>query len=143
MISRVSGGLGVFGGIARAAQYRVDVTAPFVDAIEGDYRYAGTAEDSARTLVIALTLHLNARAVRRDQPDALSGAFRARAGSGIVPADTLGGLLGIRFGDSVRVAFLSRQSIRDTLDVFRARVHGDTLVGQYARRVGTWRFVRR
>ena len=107
-VIQVPGGLGVFGAIARAAQYRLAVSAPFVHPIEGDYRYAGTPEDSVRTLVVALTLHVEARAARRDQPDALSGAFRARVGSGIIAADTLGGLLGLRFGDSVRVAFLSR-----------------------------------
>lgn len=143
LISRVAGGLGVFGAIARAAQYQLRVSAPFVHAIEGEYHYLGTAEDSARTLVIGLTLYVDARGARADQPDALSGAFRARLGSGIIPADTLGGLLGIRFADSLRVAFLSQQSVRDTLDVFRAQVRGDTLVGRYSRRAGTWRFVRR
>jgi hypothetical protein len=44
--------------------------------------------------------------------------------------DTLGGMLGIHWGDSVRLAFLSRQVLRDTLDVFRAEVRGDTLVGR-------------
>ena len=142
LISRVEGGLGVFGAIARAVRMEFRVTAPFVHSIEGAYQYHGSPEDSARTLVVGLTVWVDAKAGRGGQPDALSGAFRARLGAVTAP-DTLGGMLGIRFGDSVRVAFLSRQSIRDTLDVFRAAVRGDTLVGQYRRRVGTWRFVRR
>lgn len=143
LISRVEGGLGVFGAIVRTAQYELRVSAPFALPFEGDYAYHGTPEDSARTLVVGMTLFVESRAARRDQPDALSGAFRARPGSGIQPRDTLGGLLGIRFGDSVRVAFLSGQAIRDTIDVFRAEVRGDTLVGRYRQRAGTWRFIRR
>ncbi|HSA57656.1 MAG TPA: hypothetical protein VLE53_18220 [Gemmatimonadaceae bacterium] len=146
LVSRVEGGLGVFGAITRAVRLELHVTAPFAQPIEGEYRYLGTPADSARTLVVGMTLWVDAKAVQAGQPDALSGAFRARPGA-VTTLDTLGGMLGIRFsgsfGDSVRVAFLSRQSIRDTLDVFRAAVRGDTLVGQYRRRVGTWRFVRR
>jgi hypothetical protein len=141
LINRVDGGIGVFGGVARAAQYRLAVTAPFTRPLEGVYRFHGAAEDSARTLVIGMTLWVETASNGGDQPDALSGSYRPRPGSAAI-GDTVGGFLGIRFGDSVRVAFLTRQSLRDTLDVFRAAIRGDTLVGRYRFRLGEWRFVR-
>jgi hypothetical protein len=142
LVSRVQGGIGVFGSAVRVAEYELAVSAPFATALEGQYVFHGAAEDSARTLVIGVTLYVESAATQAGQPDALSGSYRPRPGTASA-ADSVGALLGIRFGDSVRVALLARQALRDTLDVFRAEVRGDTLVGRYRSRLGEWRFVRK
>jgi len=39
--------------------------------------------------------------------------------------------------------FLNNQAVGDTLEVFRARMSGDTIIGSYRQRAGTWRFLKR
>jgi hypothetical protein len=135
--STVSGGHGVFGAAVPVLRRQLLVEAPFLDPVEGAYRHLGS--DSAKTLMLALTLYVESRASRTDSPDAISGRYRSRPGA---LADSGGALIGIRFGDSVRVAFLRRQRLEDTIDVYRARVSGDTLIGKYRDRIGTWMFLR-
>jgi hypothetical protein len=141
IVNRVQGGLGVFGAVAPAVRRRLRVTAPFVQPFEGSFRYLGSPEDSARTLMIGLTLYLESSAAKSDAPDAISGQYRARPGA--VPAAQLtGGMLGFRWRDSLRLVLLNNQQSTDTLEVFRARIAGDTITGTYRSRVGTWRFLK-
>jgi hypothetical protein len=140
---KVSGGWGVFGSAGPVIRRQVRVTAPFSDPMDGEYRYYGTPEDSVRTLITRVALFVESHAAKSGAPDAMSGRFSARPAA-LLPlySDTAGAWIGRRWKDSVEMAFLSRQRLTDTMDVFRARVYGDTIVGQYVRRVGTWRFVR-
>jgi hypothetical protein len=141
--SKVTGGWGVFGSAGPVIRRQVRVTAPFSDSMEGEYRYLGTPEDSVRTLITHLTVFVESYAVKSGSPDALSGRYRARPRA-LLPlyGDTAGAWIGRRWKDSLELAFLSRQQLVDTMDVFRARVVGDTIIGQYVRRVGTWRFLK-
>jgi hypothetical protein len=139
LINRVKGGFGVFGASAPVVRRRLRVIAPFVDPIEGNFRYLGSPADSARTLMIGLTIYIEAKASKSDMPDALTGTFAARPG---VNAPGSGGFLGARHRDSVHIAFLNNQTSADTLDVFSGRLAGDTIVGTYRFRTGTWRFLR-
>jgi hypothetical protein len=139
LINRVKGGFGVFGASAPVVRRRLRVIAPFVDPIEGNFRYLGSPADSARTLMIGLTIYIVAKASKSDMPDALTGTFAARPG---VNAPGSGGFLGARHRDSVHIAFLNNQTSADTLDVFSGRLAGDTIVGTYRFRTGTWRFLR-
>ena len=46
-------------------------------------------------------------------------------------SDTTGAFVGRRWKDSIEVTILSRQQLRDTIDVFHGRVAGDTIFGRY------------
>jgi len=137
--SRVEGGFGVFGAAVPVLRQRLKVSAPFVDPVEGVYSLLGSASDSAHTLMIGVTLYLESKAARSGNPDAITGRYRSRPGA---PSDSGGALVGIRFRDSVRVAFLRGQRLEDTIEVYRARVAGDTLIGKYSGRLGTWSFLK-
>jgi hypothetical protein len=144
LVNRVVGGIGVFGAIAPVIRHRVRVVKPFDDPVEGTYHFLGSPADSARTLMIGLTLYVESRAATANTPDALSGAFVGRPFV-ISPFGSVGNgaFLGTRRGDSVTVAFLHNQSLADTIDVFRGRVVGDTLTGSYRGRAGIWRFLKK
>lgn len=140
LVNRVRGGYGVFGASAPVVRRRLNVIAPFVDLVEGHFRFLGTPEDSARTLMIGLTVYVEAKSSRDNTPDAISGAFEARPGVNVAKS---GGFLGSRRGDSVQFSFLNNQTLADTIDVFSGRLAGDTIVGVYRFRSGTWRFLRK
>jgi hypothetical protein len=142
LINRVEGGLGVFGASTPVIRKQIRVVAPFQQAVEGSYRYSGSAEDSARTLIIGLTVYVESRSARAGSPDAISGNYAARPGTG-PPSQLNGSMLGSRLRDSVQLVFLSNQRVSDTLELFRGRVVGDTIIGSYRFRVGTWRFLKR
>jgi hypothetical protein len=139
LVNRVNGGIGVFGSSVPIIRKRVQVVAPFTERIEGNYRFFGTPEDSARTLMIGMTVYVESKTSRSSSPDALTGSFRARPGIAVAMT---GSFVGTRLADSIRIAFLRNQLITDTIDVFRGRVAGDTIVGVYTFRAGTWRFLK-
>jgi hypothetical protein len=139
LVNRVRGGFGVFGASAPVVRRRLRVVAPFDDPVEGNFRYLGTAADSARTLMIGLTVYVESKSSRATTPDAISGTFAARPG---VAIQATGGFLGTRYRDSLTIAFLNNQTLADTIDVFKGRLAGDTIIGEYRFRVGTWRFLR-
>jgi len=143
LVNRITGGLGVFGAKAPVLHRVVQVVAPFTRPVEGTYRYFGTVEDSIRTLITGLTLYIESPAAKTGVTEALSGAYRARPRA-LAPLffDTAGAFLGRKWGDSLELAFLSQHRITDTMEVFKARVIGDTIVGRYRQRLGTWRFLK-
>lgn len=142
LVNRVNGGIGVFGSVAPAVRRRLRVTAPFNEPIEGNFAFLGAPEDSARTLVIGLTLYVESKGANTNLPDAISGGYSLRPGS--APTTQLNGaMLGFRSRDSLRLVFLNNQAVGDTLEVFRARISGDTIIGSYRQRAGTWRFLKR
>jgi hypothetical protein len=143
LVNHITGGLGVFGATAPVLHRVVQVVAPFTRPAEGNYRYLGTAADSVRTLITGLTLYIESPAAKAGVTEGLSGAYRARPRA-LAPLffDTAGGFLGRKWGDSLELAFLSQQRITDTMEVFKARVVGDTIVGRYRQRLGTWRFLK-
>lgn len=143
LVNRIAGGFGVFGAIAPVVHRVIRVGAPFTDPAEGEYRFLGTPEEFQTTLISRLTLYVESPATKAGGASALSGTFSARPRV-LAPFyfDTSGAFLGRRWGDSIEVAFLSQQRITDTMEVFKARVAGDTVVGRYRQRVGTWRFLK-
>ena len=141
IVNRVTGGIGVFGSVAPAIRRRLRVVAPFSQPFEGNYRYFGSPQDSVRTLILGLTVYLESSAAKAGSPDAISGAYQARPGA--APGAQLNGaMLGFRRGDSLQFVFLNNQVLSDTLEVFRAKVVGDTIIGTYRFRAGTWRFLK-
>jgi hypothetical protein len=143
LVNRVTGGYGVLGATSLIRSQVLRVKAPFTRPAEGEYRYFGTMADSLITLITRLTLHVETPARDQGGGEALSGMFRARPRA-LAPFyfDTIGAYVGRKWGDSIEVAFLSQQRMTDTMEVFKARIVGDTIVGRYRQRVGTWRFLR-
>jgi hypothetical protein len=143
LVNRIAGGYGVFGAGAPVLERTLRVNAPFTRPAEGEYRYYGTVADSLITLITRLTLHVESPSSKADAVEGLSGTYRARPRA-LAPFyfDTAGAFVGKKWRDSIEVAFLSQQRMTDTMEVFRARVVGDTIIGRYRQRLGTWRFVK-
>jgi hypothetical protein len=141
IISRVTGGIGVFGSLVRLRFEEFDVVVPQVEPEAGSFVFAGTPEQQASTPYLSLELYVESRASRDDQADALSGRSVKRPSFPPVGCQTCG-LLGSSQGNIVRLAFLSGWSAQDTADVFTGELRGDTLVGSYRTAGGNVRFVR-
>lgn len=153
LANRIEGGIGVFGVAGTLLRRESRVTAAFSHPLEGRYAFAGPANQLDKTVLRELTLHVAGAGVS----DALSGRFHANQQcpplqpppliTGPCPpwfqrSDTLGAFVGRRWKDTVEVTILSQQSIVDTIDVLRARIRGDTLVGRYRFRGDSTRLVR-
>jgi hypothetical protein len=146
LVNRVKGGIGVFGSLVRLRTEQVHVVAPQTASIAGDYVVGGTDLERDIAPYVSFTLYVESPAARSDQPDLLSGRFIVgkgkRTGCGVC------GLFGTVQSGTVKLALLETGvdtkgwSARDTLDVFNATVHGDTLVGKYQFRGGPFIYVR-
>lgn len=129
LVNRIEGGLGVFGAAAPVIRKRLRITSRFRFPVEGTYAFLGTADERAGTLLRRLTVYVAAHA---SLSDGLSGRFSANSLFPLFPAsDTAGAFVGRRWKDSIEVTILSQQRLRDTIDVFKGRVAGDTIIGRY------------
>jgi hypothetical protein len=141
LANRIDGGLGVFGAAAPVIRRRLRVTTPFRYPIEGIYDFQGTPRELTGTLLRQLTVHVSAHAATSD---GISGRFSANSLYPLFPlADTAGAFIGRRWKDSIEVTILSQQRLRDTIDVFKGRVTGDTIIGRYRIRDELARLVRK
>jgi hypothetical protein len=129
LISRVSGGYGVFGSLVTVARRTLNVTATAHAPIEGTYvllpnslgyPYGGFGD------AVGLTLYVESPSAKADQPDAISAAYRRSGGSVDAAVGTLSGNL-------LKLAFLQAQSLEDTVDHFVGVLKGDTLDGQFSK----------
>jgi hypothetical protein len=141
LVSRVSGGLGVFGSLVRLRYVDFRVTAPQTEPAAGRFRFAGTAGELATTPFLGLELYVESRAARGDQADAISGRYDVRPRFGYAGCLTCGLLGGVKDG-RLTLALLREWSARDTSDVFTGEIRGDTIVGSYRGFGGVVRFVR-
>ena len=141
LISRVTGGLGVFGSLVRLRFQDVAVVAPQTEATAGRFRFVGTPLDVDTTPYLWLELYVESAAARSDETDALSGNFTKRS---VLedPGCPVCGLLGSARDGHVELAFLRAWSATDTVETFVGDIRGDTLVGRYRGRGNTARFVR-
>jgi hypothetical protein len=128
-LSRVKGGLGVFGSVVTIARRTLNVVASPREPIEGTfdlllgslgYYYGGVGD--ARVL----SLYVESPAARSDQLTALTAGYRTNGGF-------MGGAVGTLSKNQLKVAFLSNQQLRDTIDVFTAELRGDTLDGTFSK----------
>jgi hypothetical protein len=78
LVSRVRGGIGVFGSLVRLRDQEMRVTAPQTEPFAGTFRYVGPPSEALGTPYLTLELYLESRAARTDQPDAISGRFEKR-----------------------------------------------------------------
>jgi hypothetical protein len=142
----VQGGIGVFGSLVRLRIEQVHVVAPQTTSIAGNYVIGGTDLEQSIAPYTSLTLYIESPASRSDQPDLVSGRFTV--GPGKFTGCQTCGLFGTVQGETVKLALLETGletkgwSARDTLDVFNAAVHGDTLIGKFQFRGGPFIYIR-
>jgi hypothetical protein len=141
LINRVSGGFGVFGSLVRLVFDSVTVTAPQTSPVEGNFQFYGSAEEASSTRFISFDLYVESPAARNGQSDALSGSYRPTPRIGYVGCPICG-VLGSAQGARLELAFLKDFSGPDTLDVFDATIHGDTIIGVFRFGGGPFRYVR-
>jgi hypothetical protein len=136
LISRVTGGLGMFGAIVELSTGTLTVTADQTEPIEGRFRLL-TGAGTTNAYAAQVTLYVESKAARNDLPDALSGRYTTPT-----PNSRSDGILGQRSGDNITFALLGSQLAGDTLEVFDGLLVGDTLAGRYQIKGGTAQFVR-
>jgi hypothetical protein len=138
IISRVRGGIGLFGALAPVATRLLSVTIDRQQAIEGRYVYATAVSTATPVYATEINLYVESPSPRSDVPAVLSGNYTAP------PSRTprSDGILGAQVGNTVALALLFNQSVFDTVNVFTGQLRGDSLVGSYKSRPGTAVFVK-
>jgi hypothetical protein len=141
LISRVQGGIGVFGSLVRLRFEDFRVVAPQSEPTAGMFRFVGPPEERSSTLVLSLELYVESHAARADQADALSGRYERRPSLGYT-GQLINGLLGTARDGRIELALLRGWSAKDTIDVFTGEIRGDTIVGGYRGFGGRVHFVK-
>lgn len=129
IISRINGGLGLFGSMVILSSGTLNVTADQADPIEGRYRASTVPDPNTPALI---SLYVESPAARSGLPSALSGRY-VTAG----PTARADGLIGQLNGTNVSIAVLANQLVTDTIDVFTGQFDGKTITGSYKARAGT------
>ncbi|HEY4303929.1 MAG TPA: DUF4249 family protein [Gemmatimonadaceae bacterium] len=134
IISRINGGLGLFGALYPLTSGTLAVAADQTELIEGRFRATPPTTDPQR--VATLNLYVESHAERSDLPDVLSGRYTSAGNSAIT-----NGIVGEMTGSHVTLVLVSNQLAHDTVDVFSADLStdGTTLTGTF-RTQGATRF---
>ena len=123
IISRVNGGLGLFGSLVNVSTGTITVTADQTEPIEGRFRFApATGSPDYPT---QLVLYVESPAAKPELPAALSGQYSIQGST----TPNLG-LIGRMLGSDVTLAFVN-QLAGDTVDVWNGALKGDTLRGAF------------
>ncbi len=124
IISRVSGGLGLFGSLVTMTNGTLTVVADQTQPVEGRYRAQPSVDSTS--LAASFNLYIESPAVRSDAPAALSGRYQS-------PGPTLhaDGIIGAMLGSQVTLAFLANQLASDTVDVFVGQLGSGVLRGAF------------
>lgn len=135
IISRVNGGLGLFGSLVSLNSGTLTVVANQTEPIEARFRL--TSASIGASVANQFTLYVESKATREDLPAALSGRY-------VTPGPNArgDGILGEQIGTSVTLVLLLNQLSGDTADVFTGELRGDTLRGTYRKNGGTVVFLR-
>lgn len=130
IISRVNGGLGLFGSLVTLTNGTLTVVADQTQLIEARFRVQPPVDSTA--LASTFNLYIESPAVRSDAPTALSGRY-------VTPGPNLraDGIIGSMKGSEVILAFLANQLASDTVDVFAGQFDGSVLRGAYRSDPGT------
>ncbi len=136
LISRVTGGLGLFGAIVELSTGTITVTADQTEPIEGRFRLA-TGPGTTNAYAAQVTLYVESKAARSGLPDALSGRYFTPS-----PNSRSDGIIGQQTGANITFALLGSQLAGDTLEWFDGFLSGDTLQGRYMIKGGTAVFVK-
>ena len=123
IISRINGGLGLFGSLVTLTNGTLTVIADQTEPIEGRFRLQPSADTG---FVASFNLYVESPAINSNAPAALSGRYIT---TGTNPrAD---GVVGRIKGNDVVLAFLSNQTASDTLGVFVGQLSNGVLKGQF------------
>jgi hypothetical protein len=125
IISRINGGLGLFGSLVTMTNGTLTVIADQTQPIEGRFRV--TTNGANNTPAASFNLYIESPPVRSDAPAALSGRWITQS----ITNPHGEGLIGTLKGDFVTLALLSNQTAGDTVDVFAGQLRGDTLAGVF------------
>lgn len=112
LVSRIEGGTGLFGAIHPIRYQELDVTGPFDDAVDGQWRLIGDTTGFPPRL----TTYSDGTLASGRLEDVFSPDFVTRRG-----------VLGTRSGSRLQLAVLQYFSARDTAWTMTAEVRGDTL----------------
>jgi hypothetical protein len=125
IISRVNGGLGMFGALVILNSGTLTVIADQTQPIEGRFRLTPTSIDP--TTPTQFTLYVESPPAKADGPAEISGRY-------VLGTSTTrgGGIIGQLRGPDVSLVILGGGNlIGDTLDLFVGELAGDTLSGTY------------
>jgi hypothetical protein len=125
IISRLTGGLGLFGSLFPLTTGTLSVIADQTEPIEGRFRAFPATTDPQR--VSTFNIYLESKSTRSDLPDVLSGRYTA-ANTG-----TTNGIVGELTGSKVTLVLVSNQLAHDTVNVFSGDLSSDgtTLTGTF------------
>lgn len=126
IISRIRGGLGIFGALFPLTSGTLSVLADQTEPIEGRFRASPATSDPQR--IATMNLYVESHSTRSDLPDFLSGRY-TNAGNGAIT----NGIVGEMSGSNVTLVFVTNQLAHDTLDVFNGDLSTDgrTLTGRF------------
>lgn len=135
IISRITGGIGLFGSMVSMNTGTITVVADQTEPIEGRFRLSPLTTD--QTAPATITLYVESASSRSDVPDALSGRYTT-----VGPNGRTDGIVGTRSGNHIEIAFLINQLAHDTVDVFTGDLANGVLTGTYRKRGGQAVFVK-
>jgi hypothetical protein len=125
IISRVNGGLGLFGSIVNLNTGSITVTADQTEPIEGLFQRVPPSSGLDDILPTQFVLYVESPAAKPELPAALSGRYNigntAARGSW---------LIGRMLGSDVTLALVGTLAA-DTIEVWEGQLKGDTLRGAY------------
>jgi hypothetical protein len=124
IISRITGGIGLFGAVVNLNSGTLNVTADQTEPIEGRFRLVSISAPGGVSPARQFTLYVESPAARDGLPAALSGRYAGIAQGG-------DGIIGQQLGNTITLALLGNQLAGDTVDLFAGVLHGDTLSGTY------------
>ena len=125
IISRLQGGLGLFGSLVPVTGGTLNVTAAQTEPVEGRFRISPPTQEPGR--VTSMNVYIESKSTRSDLPDVLSGRYTVAA-SGVT-----NGIVGEMSGSHVTLVMVSNQLAHDTTDVFVGELSADgtTLNGTF------------
>lgn len=141
LISRVSGGLGVFGSLVRLHDDSVQVTAPQTQPVEGHFDLDQSTIPSLASRYLSFDVYIESPAARSGQSDALSGRYRPRPRLDYHGCPVCG-LLGTAKNGKIEWVLLDNWSGADTVEVFDGTLQGDTITGFFRGNGGPFKYVR-
>jgi hypothetical protein len=129
LISRIEGGLGLFGSLVVVDRRNLDVTQdPTGDPIEGSYtlRSVGNISNAKPDVPPEMKLYLESEGATDDRPDRISGSWTEGS---IVTGIRRGAIFGTRLNDRLDLRVLTGQSTAFANYEFDLIVRGDSLRG--------------
>jgi hypothetical protein len=136
IISRITGGLGLFGSLVPLSTGTLTVVADQTEPIEGRFRLL-SFEGTPTAFLSQIVLYVESPPAGDGLPASISGRYTTAT-----PTVRSDGVLGQQFGTFLSLTLLVNQLAVDTLDVFTAELRGDTLIGTYRTNGGTAVFLR-